>query len=458
MYIPILPKHIWEKADPKKIKDFDPFTEITDATTGEKKKAIIGTGPFMVTKLDKKGTTILERNPYFYGPKGEIDRMLMVKYGEKDPQLRDIKLGKLDAILSGSLKWATAEADEQGPQDLVLPGPRLLRDRLQLLHGRGRVALHRRRQGRQEEGRPGSGDPPRAVLRPEPARGAQDRAAEPGHRRQRPDLAVLRPLLPGLLHGSRRSATRTTRRRPSRSSPTAAGTARPAASARRTASRRSSSCSSARTTRTTRTPSQRYAADAKAVGIDMKPRSCPRIRSTSGSTRPARPTRTSTSRPTTRSTGAGAATTTRRHFNFDVLVCGSSWQELDVLQPGVRQARRRRAQGARLRPSALALMHDAEKIALKDAPYLITVHDNVVAVTTNDTWTGYVRSRSGPGAPFGYSWLQLQMIKKADGRRAAARTPGVIVAVAGGLVALVAIGAIVMRRREKGEPVELEQE
>ena len=110
MYIPILPKHIWEKADPKKIKDFDPFTEITDATTGEKKKAIIGTGPFMVTKLDKKGTTILERNPYFYGPKGEIDRMLMVKYGEKDPQLRDIKLGKLDAILSGSLKWATAEA------------------------------------------------------------------------------------------------------------------------------------------------------------------------------------------------------------------------------------------------------------------------------------------------------------------------------------------------------------
>ena len=134
LYIPILPKHIWEKADPKKIKDFDPFTEITDATTGEKKKAIIGTGPFMVTKLDKKGTTILERNPYFYGPKGEIDRMLMVKYGDKDPQLRDIKLGKLDAVLSGSLKWATAEASNKDITIWSYPTPRLLGDRLQLVH------------------------------------------------------------------------------------------------------------------------------------------------------------------------------------------------------------------------------------------------------------------------------------------------------------------------------------
>ena len=33
-----------------------------------------------------------------------------------------------------------------------------------------------------------------------------------------------------------------------------------------------------------------------------------------------------------------------------------------------------------------------------------------------------------------------------------------IVAVVGGLVALVAIGAFVMRRRDKDEPVELEQD
>ena len=78
-------------------------------------------------------------------------------------------------------------------------------------------------------------------------------------------------------------------------------------------------------------------------------------------------------------------------------------------------------------------------------------------MTCNDTWTGYVPQPSGTGAPFGYSWLQLQLIKKAAGSGGGSNT-GIIVAVAGGLVALVAIGAIVMRRREKAEPVELEQE
>ena len=203
LYIPILPKHIWEKADLKKIKDFDPFTEITDATTGKKKKAIIGTGPFMVTKLDKKGTTILERNPYFYGPKGEIDRILMIKYGDKDPQLRDIKLGNLDAILSGSLKWARGRGERTRTSRSGRTQPRLLRDRVRLVHRRRRLALHGHRQGRQEGRRPGSGDPARAVLRAEPRRGAEDGAAGPGHRRQRPDLAVLRQVLPGLLEGSR---------------------------------------------------------------------------------------------------------------------------------------------------------------------------------------------------------------------------------------------------------------
>ena len=56
-------------------------------------------------------------------------------------------------------------------------------------------------------------------------------------------------------------------------------------------------------------------------------------------------------------------------------------------------------------------------------------------MTRNDTWTGYVRQPSGTGAPFGYSWLQLQLIKKVAGGGGSSNT-GVIVAVVGGLVAL----------------------
>ena len=105
----------------------------------------------------------------------------------------------------------------------------------------------------------------------------------------------------------------------------------------------------------------------------------------------------------------------------------------------------------------LTLLHDAERIALKDAPYLITDHDNVVAVTYNDTWTGYVPQPSGPGAPFGYSWLQLQLIKKAAAggaaRTRASSSPSPAVSSRWSPSAPSS-----MRRREKAEPVELEQD
>ena len=455
MYIPILPKHIWEKVDPKKIKDFDPFTEITDATTGAKKKAIIGTGPFMVTKLDKKGTTILERNPYFYGPKGEIDRLLMVKYGEKDPQLRDIKLGKLDGILSGQAKWSAAEA---GNKDITIwsyPGPGFSEIAFNsctgaaesLCTGVGKsvhkdvvqdqairhalyYALNRPEVLKtvlQNQGTVGNG-----LISPYYARFFQDFSTDPeiGYAY---DPAKAKEVL------------------------TAGGWDCPAGgTCTKNGVKAEFDLLVRQNNQDDQNAVQRYAADAKAVGIDMKPQIVSedqineQIYATS-------PTDENKYEPTYDAFYWGwGGDNDSPAFNFDVLVCGSSWQDSMYCNPAYDKLVSDALQQLDVTKRAV-LWHDAERIALKDAPYLITDHSNVIAVTRNDTWTGYVRQPDTTGAPFSYSWLQLQLITKVTGGGGSSNT-GVIVAVVGGLVALVAIGAIVMRRRDKAEPVELEQE
>jgi ABC-type transport system substrate-binding protein len=76
-FVPIVPKHIWGNLTTEELTTYNPCCPM------------IGSGPWMVTKLDKKGTTILERNPYFREPPGPIERILMTKYESKEAQLRD---------------------------------------------------------------------------------------------------------------------------------------------------------------------------------------------------------------------------------------------------------------------------------------------------------------------------------------------------------------------------------
>jgi peptide/nickel transport system substrate-binding protein len=455
LYIPILPKHIWSKADPKKIKDFDPYTEITDATTGVKKKAIIGTGPFMVTKLDKGGTTILEKNPYFYGPKGEIDRILMVKYGDKDPQLRDIKLGTLDAVLSGNLKWATAEA---GNKDLTMwsyPSPGFSELAFNsctgapasVCTGVGKgvhkavvqdpairhalyYALNRPEVLKtvlQNQGTVGNG-----LISPYFKRYYQDFSKDPQIGYQY-DPAKAKQVLAAGGWNCPAGGTCTKNGVPA-----------------------SFELLVRQNSQDDQNSTQRYAADAKAVGIDMKIAvvSEDQINERIYATSPKDPNKYE---PTYDAFYWGwGGDNDSPAFNFDVLVCGSSWQDSMYCNPAYDKltADALKEQDVAKRT---ALWHDAERIALTDAPYLITAHDNVLAVTRNDTWEGYVHQPSGSGAPFGYSWLQLQMIKKVSGGGASSNT-GVIVGVVAGLVVLVGLGAFFIRRRSKSEPVELEQE
>ena len=55
----VLPKHFWEKfavGDGKELKQYLPENDLP----------IVSGGQFVLTKYDKKGTTILERNEGFY--------------------------------------------------------------------------------------------------------------------------------------------------------------------------------------------------------------------------------------------------------------------------------------------------------------------------------------------------------------------------------------------------------
>ena len=120
-YVPIVPKHIWDKADPAKVKDYDPMQPT--GADGSGPKAMIGTGPFMVTKIDPKGTSILEPNPNFYGDPGQIDRILITKYGQPEGLLRDIKLDLLDATLTGDSAWKNGLEGNEDVRFWEAPAP-----------------------------------------------------------------------------------------------------------------------------------------------------------------------------------------------------------------------------------------------------------------------------------------------------------------------------------------------
>ncbi len=116
-YTPVLPEHVWGKVPIEDISSFAPCCPM------------VGTGPFMITEYDPKGTTILEPNPHFWGREGQIERILMIKYGDKEGQLRDIELNQLDAIIAGDAKWVSQIEDDPSLQAWSIPSPGSARSR-----------------------------------------------------------------------------------------------------------------------------------------------------------------------------------------------------------------------------------------------------------------------------------------------------------------------------------------
>ena len=84
---------------------------------------MVGSGPFYVKSLNPDGTSVLMPNKYFYGHKGHVKRILLIKYQDEESQLRDIKLGQIDAINSGVSSWATVLAGNPNVKLWASPSP-----------------------------------------------------------------------------------------------------------------------------------------------------------------------------------------------------------------------------------------------------------------------------------------------------------------------------------------------
>ena len=87
----ILPKHVFEQHVGNGGKDL-----LTWDMKAEGK--LVGGGPFTVKQYDEKGTTLLERNPGYYGPRPHLDAVGMTVYQNPDAMVSAFKAGEIDAM------------------------------------------------------------------------------------------------------------------------------------------------------------------------------------------------------------------------------------------------------------------------------------------------------------------------------------------------------------------------
>jgi len=86
MWVPIVPKHIWQNVPPK-----------IAANSYNAKLPLVGSGPFQTVEFKKGSYIHMVRNPTYWGPKPAIDDVYFLMYQDADTMVTDLKAGNLDA-------------------------------------------------------------------------------------------------------------------------------------------------------------------------------------------------------------------------------------------------------------------------------------------------------------------------------------------------------------------------
>jgi peptide/nickel transport system substrate-binding protein len=87
----VIPKHIWEGevgGNGKGLKTFKPEAEMP----------MVSGGGFVITKYEKKGTTIFEKNPDWYGEEAIVDAVGLQLFTNEDAMVTALQAGDVDYI------------------------------------------------------------------------------------------------------------------------------------------------------------------------------------------------------------------------------------------------------------------------------------------------------------------------------------------------------------------------
>ena len=87
LYVPILPKHIWE-----------PLGD-TAATKFANEPPVVGSGPFQIVEWKHGSYMRLQRNPYYWGKRPAIDEIIFAVYQNSNTMVEDLRLGTIDAAI-----------------------------------------------------------------------------------------------------------------------------------------------------------------------------------------------------------------------------------------------------------------------------------------------------------------------------------------------------------------------
>ena len=109
----ILPRHVWEPiagTDGKGLKNYNPAAHLP----------IVGGGSFYPTKVDRKGTTILQRNPGFYGKKPSLEAVGITWFANADAMLAALKKDDIDYV--DEVPFTTIDGLEKAGEIQIVTG------------------------------------------------------------------------------------------------------------------------------------------------------------------------------------------------------------------------------------------------------------------------------------------------------------------------------------------------